>query len=268
MSKNLRIIYNNVADIADLSASSSLGDYVVGNVKKDKKSYVWRSTTNVASVSGTWDSVQQISSLVLPYTNLEVNSTVRLRLFSDTAKTVTLLDVTSTASNIFLHGNTSSNAYEYGGGSALVMYFNTVESCLSFTIDFIGTEDTYIEVSRIILGKYWSPNFNTEFGISVEFVETSKDIRTESGDLISYPGPAYKVIRFSLNYMDSSDRDQLFTLIRSTGKYIPIYLSLFPEDLDKNKEELHQVYGKFVDSITITHPMYTIYSSSLSVQEV
>jgi hypothetical protein len=268
MSKNLRIIHTNSADIATLTATTSVGDYIVNNVKKDGKSLTWRSASGISSILGTWESPQSISCLVLPYTNLTTTAQIRLRLYSDTNNTLLIYDSGILSNTVMLHGNTLIEDYAYGGGSCISIYFTKVNNCRSFTLDIISSAQDYIEVSRVILGEYWSPKYNTEFGISVELQDTSTELRTESGDLIAEAAPTNKVINFSLNYMEKEDRDALLGIARNAGKYRSIYVSIFPEDEDKNKECLHQVYGRLVQNVTITHPMYTIYSTSLSIQEV
>jgi hypothetical protein len=268
MSKNLRIVDTNLADIAELTASTTVGDYIVSNIKKDAKSSVWRSNSPISSVSGVWDSEQTVACLIIPYTNLVANATVRLRLYSDTSKTVLVKDTGVRSTNIFQHGNTLNSSYGYGGGSCVMIYFTKVANCRAFTIDFVNTNQAYVEVSRVILGEYWSPEYNTEFGISVGLEDTSTEIRTDAGDLISEVSPVHKVLTFSLSFMSEKDRDALFSIARKKGRHSSVHVSLFPEDVDKNKEYLYQVYGRFTQNIAITHPMYTIYSTSLSIQEV
>jgi hypothetical protein len=268
MSKNLRIIHTNLADIATLTATSSVGDYVVGNVKKDGKSLVWRAASGVASINGTWQTPQSISSLILPYTNLITTAQIRFRLYSDTNNTLLIYDSNIKSDAIISHGNTLTDDYAYGGGSCATIYFSKINNCRSFTLDVISNTQNFVELSRIIIGDYWSPKYNTEFGISVELQDSSTEIRTDAGDLVTEVAPTNKLLSFSLNYMEKEDRDILFSIARNVGRYRSIYVSIFPEDDDKQKEYLHQVYGRLVQNVTITHPMYTIYSTSLSIQEV
>jgi hypothetical protein len=268
MSKNLRIIHTNLADIATLAASSSVGDYVVDSIKKDSKSLVWRSSSGTASISGTWQTPQSISSLVLPYTNLVTTAQIRFRLYSDVGSTLLIYDSGTKSDEIIPHGNTLISQYAYGGGSYAAIYFNKVSNCRSFTLDVISAAQNFVELSRIIIGDYWSPKYNTEFGISVELQDSSTEIRTDSGDLVTEAAPTNKLLSFSLNYMEKEDRDTLFGIARNVGRYRSIHVSIFPEDEDKQKECLHQVYGRLVQNVTITHPMYTIYATSLSIQEV
>lgn len=46
---NLRIIYQNIADTATLTASSTAGTTSVNNLKKDSKASIWRSSTSSTS---------------------------------------------------------------------------------------------------------------------------------------------------------------------------------------------------------------------------
>ena len=268
MSDNVRIMYDNLADAATLTASSTSGGYVINNVKLDNKSAVWRTTGSTGSLTGVLPATSSVSCVIVPYCNLPVGSSIRIRLYSDTARLTQVYDSGIITNRLFLHGNTASNAYSYGGGSCLALYFNAVATCRSFTLDFVNSAGTFVEVSRVLLGSYWSPKFNTDFGLSVELNDATTEFRTESGDLINDAAPKYKLLNFSLNFMDAADRDTLFAIIRRKGRQGSVYLSIFPEDTDKEKEGIYQVYGRFAQNLAITHPMYTIYSTSIGIQEV
>ena len=90
---NLRIIYNNVADNSTLSASTtSSAAYTINNTKLEAKGVVYRSTNTLATINLSWSTVQDISAIVLPFTNLTSTATIRVRLYSDSAFATQILD--------------------------------------------------------------------------------------------------------------------------------------------------------------------------------
>lgn len=277
-SNNLRIIYNNVIDSsATLTSTSYNSGYDISNIKKDTKGVVWRSTPAVtsASVNLTWSSGQSISAIILPYTNLSSTATIRIRLYSDTALTTLIYDSgTNIAVSALLanYYNTSGANYRYafGGGSCVRKYFSQINNCKAMQLDIADTNnaDTFLEISRIIAGTYWSPKYNTEYGLAVGISDSSSKYRTQTGNLITDIGTSNKTLSFNLSYMDNSDRDVLFSIIKSIGTKKSVYVSLFPEDSDTTKELMYQVYGRFSDLATISNPMYSMYASSINIEEV
>ena len=51
MADNVRIIYDNAADRATITASSTAGVLVASNMQDDRKSVVWRSTSTSATIT-------------------------------------------------------------------------------------------------------------------------------------------------------------------------------------------------------------------------
>lgn len=274
---NLRIIYKNVFDsYATASASNTNTNYPLINTLKDTKGLVWRSTTTSSTIDMTWSSAQTLSAVVLPFSNLSATATIRVRMYSDTGMASMVYDsgtvtaVPAVLSSIYPNTVGSNYRYSYGGNYSARKYTTKVTTCRGLKIDIVDTSNTdgYLEISRIIVGDYWSPVYNTQFGLSVGTKDLSTTYRTQTGNLTTDNGSTYKTLSFDLSYLTASDRDTLFSIINTGGIKKSIYVSLFPEDADPNKEQIHQIYGRFLEAATITHPMYTVYASSLTVEEV
>lgn len=152
----------------------------------------------------------------------------------------------------------------YGGGKYVVVYLNLPASTSSFTVTFSSS----VKVSRFIVGNYWSPVYNTSFGMQVSYEDLSTSERLQSGDLYTTPGPRHKVLNFELPYLTDSDKFKLYDIVRNAGKITPIFISLFPEDADKEREQMYSVYGKFVGLPSLTYSMFTKYTSNLQLEEI
>lgn len=273
---NLRIIHNNIADtVATQTASTEAVGYLVTNTRRDTKGLVWRTTTRTATTTLTWATNQTLNSVVLAFTNLTGAATIRIRLYSDTAATVLLSDTgTVTAVPAVLDTiNTASVGnfrYSYGGGTTARRYVTRQTTVRSMIIDLsdAANPDPYIEVSRLIIGDYWSPVYNTSFGISLGIVDNSEHSRTQAGNLLTEVGSLHKTLSLELNYLTNTDRNTLFTILRTNAKRRALYVSVFPEDDDPNKEVIHQIYGRLTNVASITHPQFSVYASSLDIEEV
>lgn len=276
MANNLRVIYNNLADTATITATTTASGFPTTNMQTDVKGQAWRSTSAISNtITLTWATDQAISAVILPFTNLSTTATVNITLLTSTSTTIyttgTITAVPYTVNNWANIAN-GINTYSYGGGTAVRMYtpVTTYTNVRSITITIVdsGSTQGYLEVGRVICGTYWSPKYNTQYGLSVDFTDTSSHSRSQAGNIVTDVGPVYKTLTFDMSYMDSNDRTTLAQIMRNNAKRTPIFVSLFPSDADVNREFLYQIYGKLSNSMTISHPMYTQYASSVTIEEV
>jgi hypothetical protein len=302
---NLRIIYNNLVDLSTTTitaSSTQSGTPSVNNLKKDAKGSVWRSsptttsgTTVKAFLMIDLGSAKSVQGVVLAFTNL-VSSTATIRVTgSNTAPTVGTVDQINTPTVTPNTGtaiaacpwNTLSlpdwgtnpvgaNTYAYGGGTYARVWLSDTTAYRYWNIEIIDTRPAgtgyYIEVSRLIMGQYWSPKYNTGYGMTNSMKDLSTHERTESGDLVSQRGPRYSALTFDLKWLDPSDRIQLTRIMLGNGLPRPLLISLFPDNgtttAQAEMERAHQIYGKMVTLPGITYDMLDIYSTQFDVEEV
>jgi hypothetical protein len=157
---------------------------------------------------------------------------------------------------------TSNLPNAYGGGKYVVLYM-TVTARTTFTVTF----STSVKVSRFIVGNYWSPEHNIPFGITTGYTDTSTSERLQSGDLYSTPGPRNKTMQFELQYLTDSDKYQFFSILKSVGKLGSLFVSAFPEDTDKEREQMFSIYGKLTNLNAISYAQYTRYATSVELEE-
>lgn len=235
---NVRIVTNNqVTQINGSATSNSLNDY--------KSQFTTNSffTLTTSAVTGPIALVAMLTEATGPVTMTVTGQS----------------DVIESTTSSFT-GQTAG----FGGGKYIVKYFTPTPGTTSFTVSF----STSVKVSKFIVGNYWSPKYNTNFGVQVGYEDSSSSERLQSGDLYTTVSPRNKTLQFDLQYLDESDKFQLFDIYRSIGKTKPIFVSVFPEDSDKQKEQMYSIYGKFNSLSNISYVMFSIYSSSLQLEEI
>lgn len=137
-----------------------------------------------------------------------------------------------------------------------------------------GAVNLYIEASRLIIGRYWSPKYNTDYGLSNTVKDMSTHDRTDAGDLITKRGPRYSTLSFDLKWLDQSDRIELTKLLIGSGISKPVFISLFPDNtdtglaVDYEKERAHQCYGKMVQIPGVSYSTLDMYSTQIEIEEV
>jgi hypothetical protein len=275
---NLRILFNDIAVSSAVSASTSANNFPASNLLLDGKDSAWRSTSAITNtITLNWGSLQSINCVILPFTNFSSAANIKVQLYSSINGTGSLLYDSGTI-NAFNYSMpswdttyTGINAYSYGGGTSVRHYLpSTISNVQSLVLTVVdsGSISGYMEIVRILTGVYWVPKYNLDFGFTVDYIDKSQHNRSQSGNIITDIAPIYKSLTFSLNYMTASDRNYLIQLVKLNGMRKPIFISLFPNDSDAEKEYLYQIYGKLSASPTITHPMYSIYSSNITSEEV
>lgn len=245
--------------------------------------------TNYQGVAG---GTTIIGGVIFPFCNLSSNATVRVRGFTGTLPTPGSGATPTAGVNgtlVFDTGVISAcpyqnfglwnwgsiplgvNSYSYGGGTYARAWIPTPGACSSLLIEFIDTacSSNYIEISRIVAGSYWSPKYNTSFGLSTGSQDLSQHSRSESGDLITNRGVRYRNMKFDLNWLPPADRLEFTRILRGNGLPRPLFISLFPNNSeDWEKEQAHQIYGKLSTLQDITHPIFEIYSTSIEIEEI
>ena len=294
---NLRIIHQNLVDLSTttITASSTAGTTSVANLKSDIKSLVWRSAVGTrASLIVDLGSAKTIGGVVLAFANLPSSgATMRiagyntLPTFTGNALTVTPTPAFNTGSTLCCPWNNlslpdwgtnpaGSSNYSYGGGTYARVWLTAAQSAIAVRYLGIEIQDTtstsYTEISRLIVGNYWSPTYNTGYGIEAGIKDLSEHVRTEGGDLLTRRGPRYRTLNFDLNWMNAADRKEMTKILLANGTSKPIFASLFPDstgdDEDYQREGVHQIYGKLSTAPGISYSNYAIYATSLELEEV
>lgn len=244
------------------------------NLKLDAKSLIWRSTGTSATLTVAFGSSKSVRGVVLPFTNLTATATINVTAVGGTAYTTgavlacPYMQADAWDSNYLPAG---SNSYSYGGGTYARVWFPAAVTCTGLTIVITDTNNTagYVEASRLVVGNYWTPTYNTSFGVSFSPKSLSTNTRTESGDLITNRGIQYNTMRFDLSWLTPADRAIFTKILESNGINKPLLISLFPDaSEDYNKEQTFQIYGKLSQLSDITHPMFSMYSSSIEIEEI
>lgn len=275
---NLRIIYDNAIDRGTIVASSTAGSLIASNIKNDKKSKIWRSVGTSATLTITWPTAEIVSGVMAPFCNLTATSTLRVRGYTEESDSIPFFDtgiinpVQVQPFGLWDWGAIplGVNGYSYGGGTYAVKWFSSYYSIKKLVLDIVDSSNPagYIECSKLVTGSAWSPIYNTGFGMSSTPTDTSVKNRSEAGDLVLTRNPRYKSMSFDLSWMQAQDRQRFNEIIAGNGLTKSLFVSLFPEDSDVEKEQTYQVYGKLSQIGGITHPMHTIYSSRIDIEEI
>jgi hypothetical protein len=249
------------------------------NLLTNNKNEVYRSAAGVLSVTltATWFSPETIGCVALPYCNFSSGATMRVRLYSDAACTTQLLDSGTVlcsqgagAKVAMLTAAQSASAYSYGGGTNATVWVTPTSGVQGIKIDLVDTGNlqNYLEAVRLVVGAYFSPQYQAEYGASLSLEDTTNNFRTDAGNLLSDIGTRNKKLSFTLSFLMPADRAALWDLVKYVGKSQPVFLSLFPGNADAKLESNHTIYGKFTNVSVIAASQYQIYSAPLELEGI
>lgn len=279
MAANFRMIYSNTANSATLTSSSaasvSLG---VTNLTNDIKSLVLRSVGTTQTITATWAAAQLTGGVMLPYTNLTSTATMRVQAYTEIADaspvydTGTVLCCPAVPTGLLGWGTDllGVNAYSYGGFSTGRLWFSQHYAIKKLVITVIDTLNPsgYVEIGRLVCGRYWEGTRNVDYGAAVTPVDTTHNYRNDAGDLLSDVGPKHRKLTFNLSNLSQADRDALWGILWGNGASVPVFFSQHPNATDTMLEQINQIYCKLTTSPAMASPTFLQYTSALELEEV
>jgi len=160
---------------------------------------------------------------------------------------------------------------EFSPPSNIVEWIPTVQTGIrGFKIELFsaGSNISYFEVGRLIVGKYIQPTYNIGYGHSLTWEETTKQYRTDSGSLRSDVSIPYRKFEFSLGTITETDRITLQHELRNAGLRRDMFVSLFPEDVSNDKKEDYSGIVKMTKVPKFTEFAQNYYKSKYIMEEV
>ncbi|OYO27870.1 hypothetical protein [Janthinobacterium sp. PC23-8] len=282
---NLRILHDNAADRAVLTAASQAGALGPANLQRDAKGAVLRATGTAQTIVAAWPTQEAIACVALIFTNMTSSARMRVRGYARPADAIPVLDTGS----IFpcpaaVHGSFpwgvlplgwnaytpgGVNTWARGGGADGVAWFPSVRvRKLVIDISAPQSPEGYLEISRLVAGNYWSPEYNAEYGAQLQLQDSSEDYRTAAGDLKTAVGTTSDKLNINLAHLTPMDRARLMRILRENGKGKAMLFSLFPENPDPLLEQDHMLYGKAGNLDAVATPYFETYSAPLQIEGI
>ncbi|MGK5024586.1 hypothetical protein [Janthinobacterium sp. RB2R34] len=282
---NLRIIHDNAADRAVLTASSQAGTLCPANLQRDSKGAVLRATSLTQSITATWPTQECIACVALILTNMTSGARMRVRGYSQPGDAVPAFDTGTImpcpeaplGSYPFGEMPLGWNAYKWGGvntwarggGSDAVAWFPPVfVRRLVIDVSCPDLPGGYLEISRLVAGNYWSPECNASYGASLQPQDTSEVYRTSAGTAKTAIGTTSDKLSINLEHLTPPDRARLMRILRECGPVRPLLFSLFPENPDSLLEQDHMLYGRVANLDAVSTPYYETYSAPLQIEGI
>ena len=281
---NLRILHDNAADRAVLTASSQVGALGPTNLQRDRKSAVLRAVSTYQAITATWPTQEAIACVALIFTNMTSSARMRVRGYATPGGELVLDRGDIFPCPAAPHGSfpwgtlpLGWNAYQAGGvntwarggGADGVAWFPAVR-VRQLVIEVWAPQcpEGYLEISRLVTGNYWSPEYNAEYGAQLLLQDSSENYRTGAGDLKTAMGTTSDKLSINLAHLTPTDRARFMRILRESGKERAMLFSLFPENPDPLLEQDHMLYGRATNIDAVATPYYETYSAPLQIEGI
>ena len=230
-------------------------------ISKNQVTAVSGSTTGANAANDYKSQFQSGNSFTVTTTSI-TGAVAIIAVLAEDVDAVTMTCTTAVTESTTSTINTTPGI-QYGGVKYVALYRTLNSGTTSFAVTFNKT----VKVSRFIIGNYWSPTHNMGYGISVGYTDSSTVERLQTGDQYIVALPRHKTMQFELQYLNETDKFTMFDIARVCGKVTPVFVSAFPGDTHQDKEQMYSIYGRFNTPANIAHSTFTMYSSSLQLEE-
>lgn len=272
MSDNIRLIINNEHDGATLTATSEA--MAVAYTQRSGRSYVWRSTDLAPqTITATLPGVRYLSGVVVYNHNLSSSGQIRIEYLLDGA--VVYDSGAIIAADLIPLGTWQVGIDPWGEQDLtelptvqLNVWTNaTLADSYRITLDDSSSSDGYLQVSRIFAGIAYSPEFNPQYGLSLEWQDFAENRRTESGSLRTVGNGTARRLTFDLDFLSRAGLNQLSRELLRTGKARDIYVSVYPGKGGMLEAE-HAFVARRGNDYSHSHSFFDNWQAAIEFQEV
>lgn len=127
-----------------------------------------------------------------------------------------------------------------------VHWFTQVVGAMSFRIT-INDEDNdagYLQVKRLLIGPYFEPAVNPDFGLQLNWREDSTQTRTMGQTVRTDVQGKYRTLTGSLAGLDQEERGRFMEICRVVGLDRDCFVSVYPETGGVDERD-HSMLCKF-----------------------
>ncbi len=274
-----RIISANTSDLATLSSGDFVAGLPVSNLQVEGRGRVARTAnaTGDKVINGNFATVSITSACVLYNHNLTSQATIRLQLWDADNQTGTMVYDSGSGGALpplgwgdFQWGLKPWGANVFTGwGRAFTDIWFPPIGAKSFRVTVADALNPagYIQIKRLLIGPYFEPDVNFEYGFKLSWMDNSDQVRTQGGSLRTDNRVMYRALVGKLPAIKTSERAVWMDILRQIGKRSETFISVYPE-AGGALERDHAILGKFTEMPDNTTGTPSSYSSNIVFEEV
>lgn len=274
-----RIISSNTSDLATLSSSDFVAGLPVSNLQVEGRGRVARTANVIGNkvINGNFVAVAITSACVLYNHNLTSQATVRLQLWDADNQTGTMVYDSGSGLALpplgwgdFQWGLVPWGANVFTGwGRAFTDIWFPPVGAKSFRVTVADALNPagYIQIKRLLIGPYFEPDVNIEYGMNLFWQDNSDQVRTQGGSLRTDNRVLFRKLVGKLPAIKQSERAVWMNILRQIGKRSETFFSIYPE-AGGALERDHAILGKFTEMPDLITANPSAHTSSIIFEEV
>lgn len=273
-----RFLINNKIDNATLTTNSNIVSTLpIDNVKETSRSRVVRSinTTSAMSIYGTFPDVKKTTGFIIGNHNFTEGVSYELILYYSPDWSGSPIPYANDGSRTVTAEESAVNTDEFLYNLPIWVYDENNPDVIlypgSFTLNItVGSSSNmdFFQFGRIFMGEAIETAVGVSLGHSIYWKETTNQFRTEDGTLRSDIITPSKVLAFSLDTINDSDRQNLQRSFAQVGMREDFFVSLFPGSCTSNKELDYSGIVKLTKIPKYSEFAQNFYKSKYVVEEI
>jgi hypothetical protein len=276
--ERFKIIVNNYYDeaILTLATGTEAGEMALTNTQVYGNELRFVSTDiNEVVITGELNIAKIMGGFSLYRHNLSNTATYRLEIFDDANQTGNLTydsgikpSVPQRSFNEWDWRMTPlvSSPFDNWPVRSSYLFFDSIFArSFKLTINDPDNQTGEIEVTRIYMGRTFSPSRNFKWGQTTQPKSNGRQVRTDGGSLYSQVKKKYRAIDFKVTLSDI-DRAAFFNATDYLGTDLDFFISLYPNA--GNQQEMESAIAcKFIEIPSLTDDGYNQNSTSIKIEE-
>lgn len=276
---SVRIVTANVSDAATLTSADFAVSLPVGNLQLEGRARVARTVdaTGTKTIEGDLAGAAVVGACVLYGHNLTSQAEWRLRIWDGVGQTGTVTYDSGTVPALAALGWGSfgwgmvpwgASVFTGWGSAYSVLWFPAV-GARSFRIELDDDANPagFVQAKRLLLGPYFEPAVNLEYGLNLYWEEDSVQRRTQASSLRTDPGPRYRVLAGNLGHLDEVERGVALETLRQIGLRTETFISVHP-GAGGVQERDYSLLGKFTRMPQFTNGQPNSHQAPIQFEEV
>ena len=244
----MRLLYDNVFDLATLTPLTENPGYPVENMQDSRLCRIYKSTDDAAqTVVCNMGAAVDVNCCVFSNHNFTTAAIIKIQGSSEDAWGGPPVDET-------LAYNAGNIKKYFTGGS--YQYWRLY-------VDDDTNPDTYIKAGRVFIGEYYEMPGQAS-GISVPVVTTSKKYTSKSGQIYGDLNYQYKRAELRIPKVTDAQREEMISIFETIDNSIPVYLDFFV-DSDNTRENI--LYCTIDNTEFAYHQVSTFWTLNLTFSE-
>lgn len=266
--RQCRIVSDNAADRAVLSVSNAVPAMGAALLKTNIKGEVCRVLGDTTTIEATWPQLETVACVALPACSLSADATIRVRIYDATDALAVDTGVRwAVPGSIIEHWDFSQplNVNAFAEGAALAQVWFEHVATRRVVIDITDPGAPLIDIARLVVGRYFAPQYGPSWGPAVGTLDMSKNSRAASGDLRNDWAPRARTLQFDLEHIVDADRARVRQLLDAgVGRWL--FISLLAGDSDPVREQDHSIYGKPASTSAMSYVNAVYHSTKIQLE--